>query len=141
MKFLRERRLDEVIVKLTQPVLGICLGMQLLCTHSDENNTRCLGVFDLEVKKFASEAHLKVPHTGWNSLTNVRGWLGNQLEHQFVYYVHSYYVPVSDFTVAQTQYGIPFSAALQKDNFYAVQFHPEKSSTAGEKVLKKCLAL
>ncbi|MGE0773221.1 MAG: imidazole glycerol phosphate synthase subunit HisH [Cyclobacteriaceae bacterium] len=141
MDFLKARKLDQVILKLTQPVLGICLGMQLLCTHSEENNTSCLGVFDLEVKKFTSAAHLKVPHTGWNALTNVSGWLGNQLENQFVYFVHSFYVPVSDYTVAQTLYGTPFSAALKKNNFYAVQFHPEKSSEPGEMVLEKFLVL
>lgn len=141
MHYLKEHKLDQVILKLTQPVLGICLGMQLLCTHSDENDTSCLGIFDLEVKKFESDKRLKVPHIGWNSLENTAGWLENQLESRFVYYVHSYYVPVSSYTVAESVYGVPFSAALQKDNFYAVQFHPEKSSAAGQMVLQKFLEL
>ncbi|MFM8913874.1 MAG: imidazole glycerol phosphate synthase subunit HisH [Flammeovirgaceae bacterium] len=136
MRYLTENRLDAVIKDLRQPVLGICLGMQLMCTHSDENNTPCLGIFDETVRLFKPTQQQKVPHMGWNSLTLSKGWLQQSLEGQFVYFVHSYFVPVSAQTVATTDYIQPFSSALQKDNFYAVQFHPEKSANAGELVLK-----
>jgi glutamine amidotransferase len=136
MQFLRERKLDEVIVRLKQPVLGICLGMQLMCRHSEESNTRCLGIFDEDVKKFKAEGDKKVPHMGWNQLTLTNGWLDKQLHQQDAYFVHSYYVPVHSFTSAICDYIVPFSAAMKKDNFYAVQFHPEKSASAGELVLK-----
>ena len=128
MAFLREKKMDQLIVSLKQPVLGICLGMQLMCRHSDENNTICLGIFDETVHKFTPEKELKVPHIGWNSLLRVSGWLSQELENQFVYFVHSYFVPVNQHTVAQTEYGSPFSAAMKRNNFYAVQFHPEKSA-------------
>jgi glutamine amidotransferase len=141
MDYLRSRNLDKIIQKLTQPVLGICLGMQLLCSHSEENDTPGLGIFDLEVKKFIPDNHLKIPHTGWNNLTNVKGWLGTQFENKFVYFVHSYYVPPGVHTAAECEYGIRFSAALQRENFYAVQFHPEKSSTTGQRVLQQFLQL
>ncbi|MBS1557255.1 MAG: imidazole glycerol phosphate synthase subunit HisH [Bacteroidetes bacterium] len=136
MKYLRDKKLDNVIVNLKQPVLGICLGMQLLCRHSDENNTTCLGVFDESVQKFTPTSQYKVPHTGWNSLTSVNGWVDPFLQNQLVYFVHSYYVPVNRFTTATTEYTVPFSAAMKKNNFYAVQFHPEKSAGTGEKILK-----
>lgn len=139
MTFLREKKLDELIPKLKQPVLGICLGMQLMCKHSDENDTPCLGIFDETVRKFQPTAHEKVPHMGWNALQQVSGWLDSDLENKFVYFVHSYYVPLSPYSVATTQYGISFSAALQKDNFHAVQFHPEKSADAGEQVIASFL--
>ena len=141
MRYLREKKLDQLIIGLKQPVLGICVGMQLMCRHSDENNTRCLGIFDDTVNKFIPDNQLKVPHIGWNSLLHVSGWLGQELENQFVYFVHSYFVPVNRHTVAQTEYGAPFSAAMKKDNFYAVQFHPEKSATAGERVLQNFLSV
>ena len=141
MDFLRSRKLDVVITGLKQPVLGICLGMQLLCRHSEENNTNCLGIFDEVVKKFESSANFKVPHMGWNSLRDTKGWISNELNEKFVYFVHSYYVPVSKHTVATTDYVVPFSAAMRKDNFYAVQFHPEKSAEAGERILKSFLEL
>ena len=136
MKYLLNKNLDKVIVNLKQPVLGICLGMQLMCTHSEENDTRCLGIFSETVKLFKPTLEMKVPHMGWNQLKSTRGWLDLSLENQNAYFVHSYYVPVNKSTVAKTEYLNPFSAAMQKDNFYAVQFHPEKSAEVGEKVLK-----
>jgi len=141
MAFLRQKKMDQLIVNLKQPVLGICLGMQLMCRHSDENNTTCLGIFSETVRKFTPADDLKVPHIGWNSLLRVSGWLSKELENQFVYFVHSYFVPLNEHTVAQTDYGSPFSAAMKKDNFYAVQFHPEKSAAAGERVLQRFLSV
>ncbi len=141
MAFLRQKKMDQLIVNLKQPVLGICLGMQLMCRHSDENNTTCLGIFGETVRKFTPADDLKVPHIGWNSLLRVSGWLSKELENQFVYFVHSYFVPLNGHTVAQTEYGSPFSAAMKKDNFYAVQFHPEKSAVAGERVLQSFLSV
>lgn len=139
MSYIRERKLDLLIKDLKQPVLGICLGMQLMCKFSEENNTDCLGIFDETVKRFIPEGDLKVPHMGWNQLTSVKDWIDPSVENQFIYFVHSYYVPVNQYTSAITQYINPFSAALHKDNFYAVQFHPEKSADAGEKILKSFL--
>ena len=136
MKYLLNKNLDKVIVNLKQPVLGICLGMQLMCTHSEENDTKCLGIFSETVKLFKPTLEMKVPHMGWNQLKSTSGWLDLSLENQNAYFVHSYYVPVNKSTVAKTEYLNPFSAAMQKDNFYAVQFHPEKSAEVGEKVLK-----
>jgi imidazole glycerol-phosphate synthase subunit HisH len=141
MHYLRERKLDKVIKDLRQPVLGICLGMQLLCKYSEENNTECLGVFDETVKRFTPKGNMKVPHMGWNQLALSNGWLNPKLDQQNVYFVHSYYVPVNAHTAAITEYIQPFSAAMKKDNFYAVQFHPEKSADAGELVLKSFLTL
>jgi len=141
MNFLRSGKLDKVIVNLKQPVLGICLGMQLLCKHSEENNTDCLGVFDETVKKFEPTPRLKVPHMGWNSLLQTKDWIDKDLNEKYVYFVHSYYVPLNTSTVAQTDYIIPFSAAMRKNNFHAVQFHPEKSAEAGEKILKNFMDL
>jgi glutamine amidotransferase len=141
MAFLKERKLDQVIKSLKQPTLGVCLGMQLMCKSSEENNTNCLGVFDEEVKKFIPEGKMKVPHMGWNQLKVTDSWLDPTLDNKDVYFVHSYYVPVNKFTAAVTDYITPFSAALHRDNFYAVQFHPEKSATAGELVLKSFLKI
>jgi len=141
MQYLRERKMDSLIKDLKQPVLGICLGMQLMCTHSEENNTGCLGIFDETVKRFIPEADLKVPHIGWNQLMLKESWLNPALEHEYAYFVHSYYVPVNPYTSAVTEYIHPFSAAMHRDNFYAVQFHPEKSAGAGELVLKSFLDL
>ncbi len=141
MAYLKDKKLDQLIVNLKQPVLGICLGMQLMCAHSDENNTPCLGIFPETVRKFTPIAHLKVPHMGWNQLEAVKGWIPQKLENQFVYFVHSYFVPLNTFAAAQTSYIVPFSAAMQKDNFYAVQFHPEKSALAGEEILRSFLSV
>lgn len=141
MKYLRERKLDEVICSLTQPVLGICLGMQLLCKHSEENNTDCLGIFDMNVKKFPPDTG-KVPQIGWNDIYNLKSPLFKEVkEHDFVYFVHSYYVEQSRLTIATANYGLEYSAAIQKDNFYAVQFHPEKSADAGAKILSNFITL
>jgi imidazole glycerol-phosphate synthase subunit HisH len=136
MEYLKERGLDKVIVSLTQPVLGICLGLQLLCNHSEEGDTKCMGIFDTEVKLFESTA-LKIPQIGWNTIYDYQSVLFKGLkEATFVYTVHSYYAALSNETVAKTDYVLPYSAALQKDNFYAVQFHPEKSGKVGEVILK-----
>jgi glutamine amidotransferase len=139
MSYLRERKMDQLIRSLKQPVLGICLGMQLMCKFSEENNTPCLAIFDETVKQFKPDATHKVPHMGWNSLTKTSDWLDGSLNDQFVYFVHSFYVPVNSFTSAITDYTEPFSAAMKKENFYAVQFHPEKSAKVGEIVLKNFL--
>lgn len=143
MQYLRDHKLDLVIKALKQPVLGICIGMQLMCSHSDEGNTECLGIFDAEVKRFIPERHEdKVPHMGWNTLTDVNSKLFSKaLNNTFVYFVHSYYVPVTSDTAATTGYIQPFSAAMHKDNFYATQFHPEKSGTVGEQILTNFLKL
>ena len=135
MAYLKGHNLDKVIRELKQPVLGICLGMQLMCAYSEENDTPCLGIFDESVKLFTPKNKEKVPHMGWNSLTLSNSWIDPTLNDQFVYFVHSYYVPVNSHTSAITEYIMPFSSAMKKDNFYAVQFHPEKSATVGEKVL------
>lgn len=141
MAYLRDKKLDKVIKGLRQPVLGICLGMQLMCRHSEENDTACLGIFDEQVKRFLPQGDMKVPHMGWNQLQLRDTWLDRKLEHQHAYFVHSYYVPVNAHTSAVTEYIHPFSAAMHRDNFYAVQFHPEKSAEAGELVLKSFFAL
>jgi len=140
MQYLKEKGLDEVIKNLKQPVLGICLGQQLLCTFSEEGNTECLGIFDVRVKKF--EPRLKVPHMGWNTLEAQNSELYNGiLNEENFYFVHSYYAEVSQETTAVCDYIVPFSASMQKDNFYATQFHPEKSSLAGEQLLLNFLQL
>ena len=139
MKFLQDQKLDQLIKSLKQPVLGICLGMQLLCEFSEENNTSCLGIFNTAVKQFIPDSTHKVPHMGWNPLTQVRDWMPESAANQHVYFVHSYYVPVNPYTTAISEYGIEFTAAMRKDNFYAVQFHPEKSAQTGETILKAFL--
>lgn len=142
ISYLQKKGLLEILPSLTQPVLGICLGMQLLCNFSEENDTRCLGVFDLYVKKFNHQPKYKVPHIGWNSLFNLKGKLfEDMVEHHFQYFVHSYYVPTNIHTIASAAYSSTFSAALQKYNFYATQFHPEKSSFLGQKILKNFILL
>ncbi|MDH6305545.1 glutamine amidotransferase [Parabacteroides sp. PF5-5] len=143
MEHLKASGLDALIRDLKQPVLGICLGMQLMCRFSEEGDAECLHIFDVDVKRFMPERHEdKVPHMGWNTLKNVKSSLfSNEQENQFVYFVHSYYVPVNDNTAATTDYIIPFSAALQRDNFYATQFHPEKSGAIGEQILCNFLKL
>ena len=140
MDYLRERKLDVLIKNCKQPFLGICLGMQLLCKYSEENNTECIGVFDEAVKKF--EGDIKVPQMGWNNIYDLQQLLFKGLnENEFVYFVHSYYVEKSLHTAATANYNLEYSAAIQKDNFYAVQFHPEKSGKAGEKILKNFIEL
>jgi len=139
MNYLVQKNLDTVITNLKQPVLGICLGMQLMCSHSEENDTPCLGIFNETVKLFIPKEKEKVPHMGWNSLSIKNGWLNPVLNGQFVYFVHSYYVPLNPNTSAVTEYIQPFSSGMKKDNFYAVQFHPEKSANAGELVLRSFL--
>ena len=141
MQYLREHKLDLLIRELKQPVLGICIGMQLMCSYSEEGNAECLGIFDAEVKRFMPQKHEdKVPHMGWNTLSDLKSDLFTEsLKNQFVYFVHSYYVPVTNDTAATTEYIHPFSAAMHKDNFYATQFHPEKSGSVGEQILTNFL--
>jgi glutamine amidotransferase len=141
MKYLREQKLDELIISLKQPVLGICLGLQLMCSHSEEGDTKCLGIFDEKVKRFVpkpgEEFITKVPHIGWNSIINLKSNLfSGELEKQYVYFVHSFFAGIGEHTAATCNYILPFSAALQKDNFYATQFHPEKSGSIGAKILE-----
>ena len=155
MQYLRERGLDRVIIALQQPTLGICLGLQLLCRFSEEGNTRCLGIFDTEVKRFSAEDI--VPHMGWNTLRDTRSPLFSDFnaggdsnagdkargdkEGDSVYFVHSYYAGLSKETIAKCDYIVPFSAAMWKSNFYATQFHPEKSGPVGEQILRNFLKL
>jgi imidazole glycerol-phosphate synthase subunit HisH len=140
MKYLKERDLDQLIVSLRQPVLGICLGLQLMCRYSDEGNTEGLKIFDTDVKMFPRVD--KVPHMGWNNFTTVKGALFNNIRiEEDVYYVHSYYAEISLQTIAVCNYILPFSAAMQSGNFYATQFHPEKSAAVGERILKNFLEL
>ncbi len=142
MAYLKEKGLDTLIKGLKQPVLATCIGMQLLCKHSEEGNVDCIGVFDVEVKKFQSK-DLKIPHVGWNSIT-AKGdnpLMEGLKEEEFVYFVHSFYAPVNAYTTAVCEYEQPFSAMLHKDNFYAAQFHAEISGKAGEQILKNFLAL
>jgi glutamine amidotransferase len=142
MQSLKEKNLDKVIKQLTQPVLGICVGMQLMCTHSEENNTDCLGIVDLKVKRFSSNNNNsnKVPQMGWNNIFNLKSVLFEGVkENAFVYYVHSYYAEHGNETVATTDYILPYSAVIQKNNFYGVQFHTEKSAEVGDKILMNFL--
>ncbi len=142
MAYLKEKGLDTLIKGLKQPVLATCIGMQLLCKHSEEGNVDCIGVFDVEVKKFQSK-DLKIPHVGWNSIKpkGDNPLMEGLKEEEFVYFVHSFYAPVNAYTTAVCEYVQPFSAMLHKDNFYAAQFHAEISGKAGEQILKNFLAL
>ena len=140
MNYLKAKGLDKLITSLTQPVLGICLGQQLMCKFSEEGNTNCFGIFDVEVKKFPATDI--VPHMGWNTLSKISSPLFSGInESNDVYFVHSYYCELSENTTAICDYILPFSAAMQKNNFYATQFHPEKSAGLGEQILKNFLAL
>jgi glutamine amidotransferase len=138
MQYLKERELDKLIVSLKQPVLGICLGLQLMCRYSEEGNTDCLGIFDEAVQLFpTTQEHQKIPQIGWNNIYDYKSVLFKGIgEDAFVYTVHSYFAALGKETIAKTDYIIPYSAALEKDNFYAVQFHPEKSGAVGELILK-----
>jgi len=141
MRYLSERSLDTLITSLKQPVLGICLGLQLMCTFSEENNTQCLGIFDVIVRRFPAGA--RVPHMGWNDFNSLNDdplLRGLKIEDN-VYYVHSYYAEVNGFTTAVCDYGLPFSAAMRRDNFFATQFHPEKSAETGARILQNFLEL
>ena len=143
MTYLKQKGLDKVITSLTQPVLGICLGMQLMCRHSGENNTDCLGIFDEEVRKFAvGDSGLKVPQIGWNTIGNLKTALFNGIaDPSYCYFVHGYFAAKGDHTIAETEYAGLYSAALHRDNFYGVQFHPEKSAAVGAAILKNFLNL
>ena len=146
MAYLKEHKLDVLIKNLKQPVLGICLGQQLMCSHSEENDVECLGIFEEKVKLFIPELEqeyiTKVPHMGWNSIYNLKSELFSpELENQYVYFVHSYYVEVGEHTIATCDYINPFSAALHKNNFYATQFHPEKSQKVGARILENFLKI
>jgi glutamine amidotransferase len=138
MKYLKERNLDKVIKNLKQPVLGVCLGLQLMCAYSEENDTECLGVFDEHVKKFGNElnGNYKVPQIGWNNIYDLKTHLFDGLNNDYCYFVHSYYAALGEHTIATANYIQDYSAALHKDNFYGVQFHPEKSAEAGAQILK-----
>jgi glutamine amidotransferase len=140
MNYLKEKNLDALIKNVKQPFFGVCLGMQLLCNYSEEGDTKCLGVFNQNVKRFTGNA--KIPQMGWNNIYDLKSPLFKDVdENAYMYFVHSYYAELSENTVAKTTYMTEYSAALQKDNFYAVQFHPEKSSSAGEKILKNFIEL
>ena len=143
MDYLKARRLDEVIRDLKQPVFGICVGQQLLCKHSEEGDTECIGIFDTEVKRFLPTRHEdKVPCMGWNQLYDLESPLYDSLNNgDYVYFVHSYYVPVCNETIATADYILPYSASMHKDNFYTCQFHPEKSGAVGERIIKNFLEL
>lgn len=143
MAYLKARNLDQLIIDLKQPVLGICLGMQLMCQHSAENDTPCLGIFDEQVLAFNSnEATIKVPQIGWNTISNLKTRLFNGVEeNSFTYFVHGYYAGLGNNSIATTNYILDYSSALQKNNFYGVQFHPEKSAAVGEKIIQNFLAL
>jgi glutamine amidotransferase len=146
MAYLQAHGLDKLIKELKQPVLGICLGLQLMCRHSEEGDVSCLGIFEEDVRKFVLQhdqlPSMKIPHMGWNTITGLKSSLFDHIsEGEYFYFVHSFYATAGADTAAVCSYPGPFSAALQKDNFYAVQFHPEKSGTAGSKILENFLQL
>ncbi len=145
MQYLRERGIDKLLTSLTQPVLGICLGMQLMCRYSEENDTDCLGIFDEKVLKFdvaGATERIKVPQIGWNTIYNLKTTLFKGLpENSFCYFVHGYHAALGEHTIATTDYIQPYSSALHRDNFYGVQFHPEKSAAVGEQIIKNFLAI
>lgn len=142
MQYLRQRNLDELIIHLQQPVLGICLGMQLMCAYSTENNTKCLGIFEEEVKQFETQdPSFKIPQIGWNTMQSLKGPLFHKIEeNSFAYFVHSYFAAIGKHTIASTNYIKEYSSALQKNNFYGVQFHPEKSAKVGEQMIQNFLS-
>ena len=140
MKKLKNNNLDKLIPNLKQPLLGICLGMQLMCTYSEEGDTSCLGIIDADVKKFNSNKN-KIPQIGWNNIKNLKTNLFKGVyENEFMYMVHTYYVPKSRFTISESLYGLTYSSAINKDNFYGTQFHPEKSGLIGEKIIKNFIS-
>ncbi len=143
MQYLKERNLDKLIRGLKQPVLGICLGMQLMCRYSEENDTSCIGIFDEEIKKFTSEDNAyKIPQIGWNTIYDLKSPLFKGLpENSYCYFVHSYFAMKGEHTISTTEYTTPYSSALHKDNFYGVQFHPEKSASTGSLILNNFIAL
>ena len=142
MVYLKAHQLDQVIKKLKRPVLGICVGQQLLCRHSEEGDVDCIGIFDVDVKRFQPQKHEdKVPAMGWNEIYDLKTELYKGLSHPYSYFVHSYYVPLCEETIAKADYILPYSASLHKDNFYTCQFHPEKSGKVGEQILKNFLEI
>ena len=142
MEYLKDHQLDQVIKNLKQPVLGICVGQQLLCRHSEEGDVDCIGIFDVDVKRFQPQKHEdKVPAMGWNEIYDLKTDLYKGLSHPYSYFVHSYYVPLCEETIAKADYILPYSASLHKDNVYTCQFHPEKSGKVGEQILKNFLEI
>ena len=142
MEYLKDHQLDQVIKNLKQPVLGICVGQQLLCRHSEEGDVDCIGIFDVDVKRFQPQKHEdKVPAMGWNEIYDLKTELYRGLSHPYSYFVHSYHVPLCEETIAKADYILPYSASLHKDNFYTCQFHPEKSGKVGEQILKNFLEI